>query len=329
MRLTLRTLLAYLDDTLEPQDAEILRQKVEQSGFATQLIQRIRGSLSDASLSAPAPDSVHPIEEPNMMSNYLDSTLSPEQIAEIEKACLESLPHLAEAAACHQILTMVLGRPAEVSDSLRDRIVAMVDENGKIVESEFGPATGPITAGGTSVIAGEIGPRFSGVDLPGEVGEGSGPAELTASAPSADLPADGQARDSATPQIVNPHNQGPGPVKPVGVDDSGVFQAATKLREQSHQFAEAGTALDDSGPLAGDRPLKELERSDYYQGDVRTSRVTPWLVSLALVATLLFAISQIFAPLLGPKVAKTDDDENVSETYPEIPPVPEIESQIC
>jgi anti-sigma factor RsiW len=109
MRLTLRTLLAYLDNTLDPNDAEALRQKLSESAFATQLVQRIRSTLVDPTLSAPSPDAVSPVDEANVISEYLDSTLSAEQIAEVEKACLESDSHLAEAAACHQILTMQAG----------------------------------------------------------------------------------------------------------------------------------------------------------------------------------------------------------------------------
>ncbi|PAY18814.1 hypothetical protein CKO51_14705 [Rhodopirellula sp. SM50] len=316
MRLTLRTLLAYLDNTLEPQEAEILRQKVEQSGFATQLVQRIRRSVADPSLSAPAPDSVHPIEEPNMMSNFLDSTLPPEQIAEIEKACLESLPHLAEAAACHQILTMVLGRPAAVSDRLRERVIGMVDADGKVVATDLSPSTEAPGGTASPAIAGEIGPRYSGIDL-------SDADDRAATLPPAETPDDaavGAFPDASSEPITDPRATPPQDVKPVGVSDSGVFQAATKLREQSHQFAEAGTALDDAEPLAGDRPLKQLERSDFYDGEVRTSRITPWLVTLALVAILLFAISKIFTPLLGPqKLAQSDAESSVSQSDSDVP----------
>ncbi|MCA9138746.1 MAG: hypothetical protein KDB00_18370 [Planctomycetales bacterium] len=309
MRLTLRTLLAYLDDTLEPQDAELLRQKVEQSGFATQLVQRIRGSLKDSSLSAPAPDSVHPIEEPNMMSNYLDSTLSPEQIAEIEKACLESLPHLAEAAACHQILTLVLGRPAEVSDRLRERILAMVDKNGNIVESQIGPIAGRLGAGATSPIAGGIGPRFSGIELTDTSGvtiePDDGVSDNQTEAPFAGGDAGGDWESE--PAVLGSAAQGPGGVKPVGVDDSGVFQAVTKFREQSHQFADPATALDGSSVLDAEPSGRRVGRSDFVDGKSRASRVAPWLISLALVVVLIFAIFKIFAPLMGPKVAEKVD----------------------
>ncbi|MEL7337448.1 MAG: hypothetical protein AAFN70_14740, partial [Planctomycetota bacterium] len=288
MRLTLRTLLAYLDDTLEPQDAEALREKLQQSSYATQLVQRIRSSLSDPTLSAPNPESVHPIEEPNMMSDYLDSTLSPEQITEIEKACLESPAHLAEAAACHQILTMVIGKPADVSQPLRDRILAMVDAEGQVVESE------------QIAIAGEIGPRHSGIEIP-----------------------DANEVESAEPELASVDAMAPtevrSDVKPVGAGDSGVFQAASRLREQSDQFANTATAFDDNGSLAGVRPLRDLEKSDYYDGEVRPSRITPWLVSLALVFALLFAISKVAAPLFRSQIAQTDD-ANVSQPLPELPP---------
>ena len=129
MRLTLRTLLAYLDNTLDPNDAESLRVKVAESGFAGQLVQRIRTNLAKTNLSAPAPDAVGPVEEANVISEYLDSTLSAEQISEIERACLESDQQLAEAAACHQILTMVLGKTAEVSPELRQRIYSLPDRD--------------------------------------------------------------------------------------------------------------------------------------------------------------------------------------------------------
>ncbi|MEO1614524.1 MAG: hypothetical protein AAFV88_01660 [Planctomycetota bacterium] len=300
MRLTLRTLLAYLDDTLEPQDAQLLREKLSQSGFATQLVQRIRDSLTNPNLSAPAPDSVHPVEDPNMMSNYLDSTLSAEQVAEVEKACLESAPHMAEAAACHQILTMVLGKPAEPSSKLRKRIMSMVDEDGQIMATRSGAIAGKLGIG-SSPIAGEIGPRFSGVDLnDGFETEDAGVAER----PTVE-------RDDSLPDFGSDSN-----VKPLAAGDSGVFEAATKLREQSHQFAEAGSALDDDVTLAGSRPLRELEKSDFYEGEVRTSRITPWLVSLALVGVLLFAIVKIFAPLLGPQQLASSGMESVEPDSP-------------
>ncbi|MCC9601616.1 hypothetical protein LOC67_13745 [Stieleria sp. JC731] len=310
MRLTLRTLLAYLDDTLDPRDREILRDKLERSGQATQLVQAIRACITNPQLSAPAPESVHPIEDANMMSDYLDSTLSPEQTAELEKACLDSLPSLAEAGACHQILTMVLGQPAKASDELRSRIFAMVDEVGNVRATEDAQDL----FGTGAAIAGGIGPRYSSIELSEEAAESS---TITPEPPSFDIP-DEATIGSIPPSVMPPPSlsdqttQVPHEVKPVDAGDSGVFQAATKLREQSEQFAVAANFMDDGSPLAGSRPLRELERSDFYEGDIRPSRITPWLVSLALVGVLLFAISKVFAPMMGPQASKTTDDQQMS-----------------
>ena len=37
---------------------------------------------------------------------------------------------------------------------------------------------------------------------------------------------------------------------------------------------------------------------DYTRGQIRASRITPWLVTLGLAAVLLYALAQIFQPLL-------------------------------
>jgi hypothetical protein len=127
VRLTLRTLLAYLDDTLEPTEIKQIGQKVAESDAAQELIARIkqitrRRRLTTPPLTGPGAANF----DPNIVAEYLDNALSGEQIADVEKLCLESDVHLAEIATCHQILTLVLGEPVLVPPTARERMYGLV-----------------------------------------------------------------------------------------------------------------------------------------------------------------------------------------------------------
>ena len=255
MRLTLRTLLAYLDNTLDPQDAEILKSKLAESGFATQMVQRIRNLLTRSDLSAPSPLARGPVEEANVICEYLDSTLPVEQVAEVERACLDSDPHLAEAAACHQILTMALENPANVTVVLRDRIYQLPSEQKR---------------------AAETGGSFSALEIPESVNSFDSPSSHVLSM-----------------EVPPPPDQEP--VRPAGVSDSGVMAAPARFRQRE---LEDDRAAKTEPAIAGSRPINRHTESSIYGGQVRPSRITPWLVTLGLAGVLLYALSQIFQPLL-------------------------------
>ena len=305
MRLTLRTLLAYLDNTLEPADAELLRQKVTESGFATQLVQKIRQRLSDPALPAPPPEAIGPVHDANVIGEYLDSTLPGEQVSEIERACLELDANLAEAAACHQILTMVLGNKADVPPGLRERIYQLPDTEVERIAA---------SSDRFSSISMDDTPSQHRMGQPG-MGLGVSPDDLPTI-------------ESADPSDQsNANQQGSGSVQPVGISDSGVFDAPTRLRESDIVNPEgAGFSSTASANAALG---SKATRDSIYGGSIRPSRITPWLVSLAIAAVLLFAVAQIFRPLLpgNKKVDLADNNVPTDVIVPpgESPPMVEID----
>jgi hypothetical protein len=126
-RLTLRTLLAYIDDTLEPDETRALGKKVAESDEARQLVERIKKVTRRRGLAAPAHDDEDDgIADPNTVAEYLDNALDSETLKQVEETCLESDVHLAEVAACHQILTLVLTEPVRVPPRAHRRMYELV-----------------------------------------------------------------------------------------------------------------------------------------------------------------------------------------------------------
>src|SRR5436305_12838944 len=125
MRLTLRTLLAYLDDTLPPDQAREIGQKVAESHVAQELMERIKKVTRRRGLTIPPAAGPERIDA-NTVAEYLDNDLPADRVAEVEELALNSDVHLAEIAACHQILTLVLGEPAHVPPPARQRMYQLV-----------------------------------------------------------------------------------------------------------------------------------------------------------------------------------------------------------
>lgn len=265
MRLTLRTLLAFRDKTLHSQDAESLSAKVRASSFAQSLLEGVGKLLSNTELSAPSPIATDPTNDPNVMAGYLDSTLSPEQAAEIDRTCLESPVHLAEAAETHEILTLILKERAEVSQDLRRRVyqiqqimdTAVADE--KESPRRLENAVGTIT------------------------------------------------------------------VTPVQAEDSGAFQAASRLEQQAaHADSRTLATQTASGEESLRAPMTAAEASEMFADRTRSRRVTAWLVTLGLIAAFLLVVKQAFDPLLTTLrggtgeavVAPLAGDQTETETEP-------------
>ena len=144
LRLTLRTLLAYLDDTLDPAQAKDMGRRVAESEFAQETVERIKSVTRRRRLAAPALDPEDSRADPNTIAEYLDNTLSSEHLEELEVTALKHDVLLAEVAASHQILTLVLGEPAKVPPSARRRMYGLVTGPESVPNREPSAAVPPI-----------------------------------------------------------------------------------------------------------------------------------------------------------------------------------------
>lgn len=124
MRLTLRTLLAWLDDTLPPAEVRAIGQQVAESQFALELVERTQRVSRQRRLTVPSSTGPDPTD-PNVVAAYLDNELDAEHVAEYEKKCLTSDVHLAEVASVHQILSLI-GQKAKVPPEARHRMYRLV-----------------------------------------------------------------------------------------------------------------------------------------------------------------------------------------------------------
>ena len=125
-RLTLRTLLAYIDDTLEPTETRSLGKKVAASEDAKALVERIKKVTRRRGLATPEATDHDETADPNTVAAYLDNALDSATLKHVEETCLASDMHLAEVAACHQILTLVLTEPVRVPPRAHRRMYGLV-----------------------------------------------------------------------------------------------------------------------------------------------------------------------------------------------------------
>lgn len=124
MRLTLRTLLAWLDDTLSPAEVREIGHLVNETPIAKELIERIHRVIRQRRLTVPDSSGTEGTD-PAVVASYLDNQLGPDQVAEFEKKCLTSDVHLAEVASVHQILSMI-GQKAKVPSAAKQRMYHLV-----------------------------------------------------------------------------------------------------------------------------------------------------------------------------------------------------------
>ena len=128
MRLTLRTMLSWLDDTLPPEEVRLIGQQVDDSEFARELVDRIKRVTRQRRLTVP-PSTGQEASDPNLVAEYLDNAMPPGEVADFERVCLKSDVHLAEVASAHQILSLI-GQRAKVPTDSRNRIYRLLPGDG-------------------------------------------------------------------------------------------------------------------------------------------------------------------------------------------------------
>lgn len=152
MKMTLRGLLAYLDDRLDPSTAAKVHDHIQDNDKVRQLIDRIKRVVRRRRLSTPDVAErqdlpPHHQDDPNEVAAFLDGHLSQEQEADFEQICIDTDVYLAEAAACHQIMT--LGQQAvKVPPLARQRMYGLVEgpeaQPLRVVPRESRPSKPPL-----------------------------------------------------------------------------------------------------------------------------------------------------------------------------------------
>ena len=122
MRLTLRTLLNWINNNLSEEDAALVAQKVEESELAKALKAQIEGIMAQEKLPAPELLDGTPKGNANAAAEYLDNSMDPKQTPDFEKFCIHSDIMLGEIAGCHQILSRALTQKLDLAPELRVKL---------------------------------------------------------------------------------------------------------------------------------------------------------------------------------------------------------------
>ena len=122
MRLTLRTLLNWINKNLSEEDAAMVAQKVEESELAKALKAQIEGIMAQEHLSAPDLLDGTPKGNANSAAEYLDNSMDPKLTPDFEKFCIHSDIMLGEIAGCHEILSRALTQKLDLAPELRAKL---------------------------------------------------------------------------------------------------------------------------------------------------------------------------------------------------------------
>jgi len=140
MKLTLRTLLAYMDEVLEPSMQHEMKQRVTDSEPAKAIIVRVDRAVRNPLLAAPDLSGKRMVIDPNRIAEYLDTVMPSENVEDFEKQALNADVLLAELGSCHHILKMILETPVRPDANRRDKIHDLLQ---KVKERQEAAARAP------------------------------------------------------------------------------------------------------------------------------------------------------------------------------------------
>lgn len=127
MRLTLRTLLAYVDGVLGPSEHADLHRRIQQSEDVSNLLRRVKRLQTQAELLTPPLSGKGLGGDPNAIAEYLDDVLPGGQVPELERICLESDLQLSELAHCHRLLATAFQTKVVVPEKLNVTAIELAD----------------------------------------------------------------------------------------------------------------------------------------------------------------------------------------------------------
>jgi hypothetical protein len=138
MRLTLRTLLAYLNDTgLKSRQRKDIASRIKKTDNARILMRHLKVITSDPSLEIIEPEEDEKFRDPNIVGTYLDSSMMEDQVPQFEKTCLASAPLLSEIANCHAILAKIFREETvAVPLEIRQKIYSLSPVPGQVESGE-------------------------------------------------------------------------------------------------------------------------------------------------------------------------------------------------
>ncbi|GEM_PF-2476411 len=122
MRLTLRTLLAYLDEApMSAENRQQLQQKLSDSAATQAIVDRIQSLMVQPRMGCPAIETAGTLDV-NNVAQYLDGCLDAALVKRFEQVSVKNDGALAEVASVHQVLTRMVEQPIDVPPRLRERI---------------------------------------------------------------------------------------------------------------------------------------------------------------------------------------------------------------